>query len=90
MIMLGSAEKTSFATIAPMRTVRENGGNTQSLYVVVDDIDSHAGHARATGAAIFMEPETKGHGGRSYTTRDREGNAWTFGSFDPFAEQAAL
>ncbi len=85
MIMLGSASPTAFATAAPMRTVRESGGNTQSLYVVLDDVDSHAAHARAAGADIFMEPENQGHGGRSYSVRDLEGNAWTFGSYDPFA-----
>jgi len=89
MIMLGSAEPTAFATAAPMRTVRESGGNTQSLYVVLDDVDSHAAHARVAGADIFIEPESQGHGGRSYSVRDPEGNAWTFGSYDPFAEQAA-
>jgi len=90
MIMLGSAEPTVFATSAPMRTVRESGGNTQSLYVVLDDVDAHAAHARAAGADIFMDPETQGYGGRSYSVRDLEGNAWTFGSYDPFAEPAPV
>jgi uncharacterized glyoxalase superfamily protein PhnB len=85
MIMLGSAQATSFATAAPMRTAEEAGGNTQSLYVVLDDVDGHAACARAAGADIFMEPADQRHGGRSYSVRDLEGNAWTFGSYDPFA-----
>ncbi len=88
MIMLGSVGLTAFATAAPMRTVRESGGNSQSLYVVLDDVDAHAARARAAGADIFMEPEHQFHGGRSYSVRDTEGNAWTFGSYDPFAEQS--
>ncbi len=86
MVMLASAQPTPFANAVPMRTVKEAGGNTQSIYVVLDDVDGHAAGARAAGADIFMEPEDQGHGGRSYSVRDLEGNAWTFGSYDPFAE----
>ena len=85
MVMLSSACPTPFAKAAPMRTVAEVGGSKQSLYVVLDDVDAHAVVARENGADIFMEPEDQAHGGRSYSARDREGNCWTFGSYDPFA-----
>lgn len=84
MIMLSSAETTPFAVAAPMITAREAGGNTQSLYVVLADVDAHASVARDAGADIFMDPENQPQGGRSYSARDPEGNAWTFGSYDPF------
>ena len=85
MVMLSSASPTPFAKAAPMKTVAEAGGNTQSLYVVLDNVDDHAANARKNGADIFMEPEDQAHGGRSYSARDLEGNCWTFGSYDPFA-----
>lgn len=85
MVMLSSASLTLFAKAAPMRTVAEAGGSTQSLYVVLDRVDDHAAVARENGADIFMEPEDQAHGGRSYSARDLEGNCWTFGSYDPFA-----
>ena len=85
MVMLSSASTTPFASAAPMRTVAEAGGNTQSLYVVLDDVDGHADTAGKSGAEIFMAPQDQPHGGRSYSARDLEGNAWTFGSYDPFA-----
>ncbi len=88
MVMLASAKATPFAEIAPLRTVREAGGNTQSLYVVLDDVDGHAERARKAGADIFLEPEDQSYGGRSYSARDLEGHAWTFGSYDPFDSQA--
>lgn len=85
MIMLSSAQATPFSAAAPMVTVAQAGGNTQSIYVVLDDVDAHASTAREHGADIFMEPEDQPQGGRSYSVRDLERNAWTFGSYDPFA-----
>ena len=85
MVMLSSAQPSAFAKAAPMLTVAEAGGNTQSLYIVVDDVDAHCECARAGGADIFMEPEDADYGGRGYGARDPEGNVWSFGSYDPFA-----
>ena len=85
MIMLASARPSHWADVAPLRTVKQAGGNTQSIYVVVEDVDAHAARARAAGADIFMEPRDEDHGGRGYGARDPEGNAWSFGSYDPFA-----
>jgi uncharacterized glyoxalase superfamily protein PhnB len=88
MIMLSSALPTAFAEAAGMRTPAETGAVTQSIYVVLDDVDGHAATASAAGAEIFMQPEDQPQGGRSYSARDGEGNAWTFGSYDPFAKAA--
>lgn len=89
MVMLASDERTPFATAAPLKSVREAGGNTQSLYVVLEDVDGHAERARNAGASIFMQPEDQSYGGRSYSVHDPEGYAWTFGSYDPFATYTA-
>ncbi|WP_293881309.1 VOC family protein [Sphingomonas sp.] len=85
MIMLSTAVSSEFSTAAPMVSVAEAGGNTQSAYIVIDDVDAHAATARAAGAQIYMEPKDQEYGGRGYGARDPEGNAWSFGSYDPFA-----
>jgi uncharacterized glyoxalase superfamily protein PhnB len=85
MIMLGSAIESDFSRDAPLVLVTEAGGNTQTVYVVIGDVDSHAARAQAAGADIFLAPEDQSYGGRAYTARDPEGNVWTFGSYDPWA-----
>ena len=85
MIMLSTAQDGEFSRAAPMVSVNATGGNTQSAYVVVEDVDAHAARARAAGAVIFMEPRDQDYGGRGYGARDPEGHAWSFGSYDPFA-----
>lgn len=83
LLMLASATPSDWATTAPLTTVRQAGGNTQTIYMVVDDVDTHADRARAAGADIFMAPKDQDYGGRGYGARDPEGNAWSFGSYDP-------
>lgn len=86
MIMLSTAQDSEFSRAAPMLTAAEAKGNTQSAYVVVADVDAHAARARQAGAHIYMEPRDQDYGGRGYGARDLEGNAWSFGSYDPFAQ----
>ncbi len=86
MIMLSSVGTGEFADKV-MKTVREVGGNTMALYVTVDDVDEHARRAKSAGAEIFLEPEDMDYGGRGYSAMDLEGYAWSFGSYDPFAEE---
>ena len=83
MVMLSSVVPTPFSEATGMRTPKEVGAITQSIYVVLDDVDQHAATARAGGARIVLEPADQSHGGRSYSALDPEGNAWTFGSYDP-------
>lgn len=85
MIMLSTAQKSESSQAAPMVSVTEASGNTQLAYVVVADVDAHAAQARAAGAVIYMEPRDQEYGGRGYGARDLEGNAWSFGNYDPFA-----
>ena len=86
MIMLSTRADSDHARNAPMVSVAEAGGNTQAPYVIVDDVDAHAEHARAAGADIFREPRDEDYGGRDYSARDPEGYVWSFGSYDPFAD----
>ena len=89
MIMLSSLRESEWADKAGWKTVAEAGGNTQAPYVVIDDVDGHAERARAAGAEIVPEPADQDYGGRVYSARDPEGNVWSFGSYDPWAEAGA-
>ena len=54
------------------------GGATQSLYVLVEDVDAHFDGARAAGAEIVEEPKDTEYGDRRYGARDPEGHEWFF------------
>ena|SRR5215468_1566026 len=86
MIMVYSIKDTEYARAAKMKTAAEAGGSTMGLYLIVDDVDAHAARARAAGADIFLGPDDKEYGGRGYSARDPEGNAWSFGDYDPWAD----
>jgi len=58
------------------------GANTQGLFFYVDDVDAHFARARAAGATIVSEPETKNYGeeygsNRGYEVVDPEGHHWS-------------
>lgn len=59
------------------------GGNTQTMCIVVDDVDAHCARAREAGAEISMEPTTHDYGDdywsdRTYLAVDFEGHRWWF------------
>lgn len=58
-------------------TPKRAGNNTQSVYAVVDDVDSHYERARENGAEILLPPENM-HGDRRYLAADPEGHHWWF------------
>lgn len=66
-------------------TPAELGGITQSVYLVVPEVDAHHERARAAGADIVVPLADQPHGGRLYGCLDPEGHLWNFGSYDPFA-----
>ena len=72
-VMLGSARPDA---VPPSGT---------SVYVVVGDPDAHCARARSAGAEIVREPRDTEYGSREYGARDPEGNAWSFGTYQPFA-----
>ena len=66
-----------------MRTPTQAGGNTQNLFVYVDDIDAHCQRARQAGATIVLEPEVHDYGGdywadKTYGCVDVGGHHWWF------------
>jgi uncharacterized glyoxalase superfamily protein PhnB len=74
-VMLGPAREGVPAT-------RGKGGG---IYVVVDDPDEHCARARDAGAEIVRDLNDTDYGSREYGARDPEGNAWNFGTYQPFA-----
>ncbi len=86
MIMVGSSSNNDGGH--PVKTPSEAGGNTRSVYVVVDEIDAHYEHAKAAGAEIVFEIEDQPYGGRLYSALDPEGHLWYFGSYNPWEEES--
>lgn len=84
MIMLGSVRDDEFGKM--QQTPKETGGIvTQSVYIIVEDVDAHHARAVAAGAKVMYGPRDEDHGGRSYSCKDPEGHLWNFGSYDPWA-----
>jgi len=75
MVMLGSTGRGD-----PQFDTRKS-----STYVIVADPDRLHDRAKAAGAAITRELQDTDYGSREFSARDPEGNAWSFGTYDPFA-----
>ena len=87
MVMLGTAGTHGGGFDELMTTPREiQGRETQSAYVIVEDVDAHHDRAVGAGAEVVMPLEDKDYGGRGYSCRDLEGHIWSFGDYDPFAD----
>jgi uncharacterized glyoxalase superfamily protein PhnB len=59
------------------------GGNTQNMFVYVDDVEAHCQRAREAGAKIISEPTTTDYGeeywsDRGYECEDIGGHRWWF------------
>lgn len=87
MVMLGSAREDEFGQ---MQRPPESADApvSQSPYVIVTDVDAHHARAVEAGADVVMPLEDKDYGGRGYGCRDPEGNLWSFGSYDPWEDEA--
>lgn len=83
LIMVASADRAGRFPWA--RSPRQaGGGNTQNLFVYVDDVELHCARARAAGAKVTHEPTTNDYGeeywtDRSYGCEDPGGHHWWFG-----------
>ncbi len=78
-IMLGSSREDLIA----MKSPRELGGITQSIYIAVADIDAHFERAKSAGAQVVIELRDTSYGSREYSARDPEGHLWHFGNYLP-------
>ncbi len=84
MIMLGDDTESEFSQF--QSTPKALGGTTQSAYIVVSDVDAVCERARAAGARIVIGPRDEDYGGRGFVCLDPEGQIWSFGSYDPTAQ----
>ncbi|KJV08747.1 glyoxalase [Elstera litoralis] len=82
-LMFGPDIETPFANFMILPE-KAGGRNTQTIYVIVDDVDAHHAQAVAAGAEIVMPLVDTGYGGRGYSARDPGGHVWSFGTYDPW------
>jgi uncharacterized glyoxalase superfamily protein PhnB len=89
MIMPGSVDNATAFGERIAQPEKIGGRGTQCCCVVVADRAAHYAQAKAAGAEIKDELETRAYGGSGYSCRDPEGHMWWFGDYDPWAEPAA-
>lgn len=88
MLMVGPVVESEYGR--QLRQPDEIGGaSTQGIYVVVNSADALYAQAKAAGAQVVVELKDEDHGGRGFTCRDVEGHLWSFGTYDPWADEAA-
>lgn len=63
---------------ADYRSPRDTGHVHHLVHAYVDDVDTHFARAKAAGATVIAEPETKPYGDRNYLVEDVEGQQWGF------------
>lgn len=86
LMMFGPPRKGDFDRF--MVAPRDAGGETTTIYAVVDDLQARYDRAVAAGAEIVMPLEDQDYGGANFSVRDPEGHVWSFGDYNPFAPPA--
>jgi uncharacterized glyoxalase superfamily protein PhnB len=82
--MVGSPSPDKLEKFPYMRSPKQvGGGNTQNMFIYVDDVEAHCKQAREAGAKISVEPKTSDYGeeywsDRSYQAEDLDGHHWWF------------
>ena len=87
MIMLGSVDNGTAWGRRIVQPDEIGRRETQACYVVVTDCAAHYAQARVAGAEIVDGLETGDRGGSGYGASDPEGHLWSFGDYNPRAEQ---
>ncbi len=88
MLMVGPVVDSEYGQ--QLRQPDEIGGaSIQGIYVIVNSADALYAQAKAAGAQIVVELKDEDYGGRGFTCRDIEGHLWSFGTYDPWADEAA-
>ncbi len=86
MIMLGSVKDDAYGK--GFKTPAELGDiETRSAYIVVADTDAVYARAQAAGATFPRPLQSTDYGSREFTVKDPEGNSWSIGTYDPWAQQ---
>jgi uncharacterized glyoxalase superfamily protein PhnB len=87
MVMIGTfglIKETSHWYVQPSAA----GGVTSSVYLIVPDCEPVYASAKAAGAEILHELEVKEYGGAGFTVRDPEGQIWSVGEYNPWAQES--
>ena len=84
MIMIGSQQHDSPYTRLIKHPSDIGGFETQSPYVVIENVDEHYARAKNHGAKIIIDLKEESYGGKNYSCYDLEGHLWNFGSYDPW------
>jgi uncharacterized glyoxalase superfamily protein PhnB len=84
MIMIGSQQHNGLYKKLTNHPQDMGGYETQSPYIVIDDIDEHYERAKKHGAKIAIDLKGEDYGGQNYSCFDIEGHLWNFGSYDPW------
>lgn len=84
MIMLGGTRDDEFSRNMILASEMD-GKNTQSPYIIVEDVRSMYEDCLAKGVDIALEFKAEEYGGESFSCRDPEGNLWNIGSYNPWA-----
>ena len=83
MIMLGSVNDGPYSHYNK-HPDQIGGVETHSVSLIVKDSDAVYARAKAAGAEMLFDIETKPYGGRGFTCRDLEGRIWNVGTYDPW------
>ena len=89
MIMIGSVASGTAASNLLKQPDEIGGAETQAPYLVVTDIDALYARAKAAGARMVVDLESKEHGGKAFTCTDPEGHVWHVGTYDPWETHRA-
>lgn len=85
MIMIGQSRDDEFG-----RLVGEPGAvGGSAIYIAVPDVDAVYERARASGAVIEQDLESRDYGSREFICRDPEGGIWCIGTYWPKAHEPA-
>ena len=93
MTMLGSVQKDETESGRLVKQPNKiGGGQTQSPYLVVNDVDAIYASAKAAGSKIVIDIKDEDYGGRGFSCLDLEGNLGNSGpmTLRKFARAAFL
>lgn len=84
MIMISSVDNGTEAASLMRQPDEIGGAETQAPYLIVSDCDAMYAKAKAAGAKMVIDLETKDYGGKTFSCSDPEGHIWHIGSYDPW------
>ncbi len=84
MIMISSVDNGMEAAALMKQPDEMSWAETQAPYLIVSDCDAVYAKAKAAGAKMLIDLETKDYGGKAFSCSDPEGHIWHIGTYDPW------